>query len=262
MGSFLLVFKHYFMRTLKNKLSFLVQIVLPLGIILTLIMISDNVEGDLLGIVESEIDGFNVMHTHTSVSMMLFFQLFGGMWSLIYLYDDLKKERRSRLFFAPVNKVIYPIAAIAGSWVVAILQGLIIIVGLSIFLDVHWGNIGILILVLLGISLFSHLTYALLFTATKNLNQANAIGFGFAFVMAALSGTLIGDLRTVFDSGIIDFLYEWGTPISLGRRAVLDSGIIGLDSAGLNMSSAIGAVVTLYVISAIMAGLVAKRQDF
>ena len=257
MGSFLLVFRHYFMRTIKDKLSILIQVVFPLGIILTFILIHDNIDGPLLGFEDIRIDGYSLLHSTAAISMMLFFQLFGGIWGLTYLYEDLKEARRFRLYFAPVNRSIYPIAAMMGSWFVSIIQGAIIIIITSIVLDPYWANIPVVILVLLGISLLSHFAFALLFLVTKNLNQANAIGFAAVFAIGALSGALIGDLRAFINSRIIDFLFEWGTPISLGRRAIFESGFMGLDAqGGDNMSLAIRGVVILYVITGITAASV------
>ena len=256
--SFLLVFRHYFMRTLKDPLSILIQIVFPLGIILTFILIQDNVGDDLLGFQDVEIRGYSYLHTMAATSMMLFFQLFGGMWGLTYLYEDLREARRFRLYFAPINRTIYPVAAMLGSWFVSIVQGMLIIVITRIILNPYWANMGIVIVVLLGTALLSHFIFALLFLVTKNLNQANAIGFAGVFAIAALSGALIGDLRQHINHRIIDFLFEWGTPISLGRRAIFESGFMGLDPIEVeaDMTLAVRGVIILYVLTAIVAASV------
>ena len=254
MGSFLLVFRHYFMRTIKDRLSLLIQIVFPIGIILTFILISDNIEGDLLGFEDFPMGDYSYLHTNAAITMMLFFQLFGGMWGLNYLYYDLRDARKYRLYFAPVNKVVYPLAAMMGSWMVSIVQGVIVIVITSLILDVYWANRLVVALALIGVSLFSHFAFALIFMVTKNLQQATAIGFGVVLFIGAVSGALMGDFRTFVDSQIIDFLFEWGTPVSLGRRAIFESGFMGLDGlGGDNMDLAVIAIFFLFVITAITA---------
>ena len=261
MGAFPLVFRHYFMRTIKDKLSLLIQIVFPIGIILTFILISDNIEGDLLGFADFTMGDYNYLHTNAAATMMFFFQLFGGLWGLTYLYEDLREARRYRLYFTPVNKSLFPVAAMMGSWMVALVQGVIVIIVTGLILDVYWADRFILALALIGISLFSHFAFSLLFLVTKNLQQATAAGFGGALVIGAISGALMGDFRTFVDNAIIDFLFEWGTPISLARRAVLESGFMGLDGVGGEMDLAVRAVIILFVVTAVTAAAVYFISD-
>jgi len=257
MNQFSLVFKHYFMRTLKDKLGLLTQIVTPFIIISIFTMI--NEQWSIRSGFSVMFNGYNFGATATTIPNLFFFQLFGGMWILNYLYEDLKEVRRFRLFATPNDRKIFPIAAMLGSWLVSILQGFIIIVGTSILFDVYWGNKFFLLMALLAISLFSQFLFVLIFALTNSLTVANGIGFPLIFIIGSFGDVPIA-IRDLINHRIIAFMSDW-SPVMLARRAVTESGSIatinlreGVYIAG-DITIAMRNLIALFAMSAIIAAI-------
>ena len=225
MNRFFLVFKHYFMRTLKDKMGLLTQIALPLAIMSVMILINDHALAD--SNMYSVVNGYNMMHSINVITNLLFFQLFGGMWLLTYLYEDLKESRKFRLLAAPVDKKIFPLAAMLGSFLVSLIQATILIIGTSLLFNVYWGSIPVLIISVMLIALFSQLIFLLIFVFTKTLSQGNGIGFPVIFGIGALSGMFF-PLADIIGVKAAEFLFNWGTPLSLARRIIAESGSVAV----------------------------------
>lgn len=248
MQRFGLVFRHYLKRTFMHKGNLLAMLLLPITIILLFAFVNDNwasEEG-----YNQLFYGYNVLHTSLVISNLFFFQLFGAFNNIDNLHEAMGNDTKWRLFAAPVNRTVFTVGGMLASWVVSILQGLIILAVTGIVLNVYWGNPLVNILTLLGLSLFAQVLGVLIFLITKNAAQGNAIAYPFIFFIGGLNGFII-PIRELMNHSIIDFLANW-SPLNLAMQAVTEGGRFGslnlIDGVypGGDMSIAIRNIVILY----------------
>jgi len=252
MNKFGLIFKHYFMRILKYPMNLFSMLLLPTVIILLFAFVNDyNTEANLI------FHGHNVMHTAMVFQNIFFFQLFGMFGNLESLHEFSTGEHKWRLSAAPVKRTTFVAAILLGSWIVNILQGLVVFVVTNIALNVYWGNLLVSVLAFLGISLFAQAVGVLLFVATKNVGQATAIAYPLSFFIGALSGFII-PIRALINHRFIDFLAEW-SPLTLASQAVFEGGRFGtidlMDGTytGGDMGLAIQSLLVVFATAAVIA---------
>ena len=237
-NSFMLIFRHYLMRALKDPQTVLILVMLPLGIVAITSMIETG---------ENFVNGYNITATFNAVFNFTAFQFFSGAWLIHYLHTDFSRDVRWRLQSAPVSRLTFFFAATAGIWVFTILQGLLIIAVTSVFFNAYWGNPLILAAVLLIISVMAQLVSILIFLFTRTLHSGNAVIMVFIFGMMIISGMMF----SLGSSAAAVFLRTHGTPLSLASRAILYSGFI-LD----DMDSALFNIAVLSVIVVVMCAAV------
>ena len=241
MKQFPVVFKHYFKRTLMDRLGLLTQIGIPIGIMLFMIITNDFSE------LAAELGSEFVVSLQTTIlaGLVFSFLFFGGAWFMEYIYKDLREAKKWRLGAAPVDKSVYALGAMAGSFIVSLIQStLVIIVGL-ILTEARLENIGIWIILLLLTAIGSHLFHYLITFFAKSKSVAVTVGNIFGFGFALLSGAWIMGIHEAIDHPITDFIYDFGTPVSLARRAI--------DFAPTDMSIATQAILILAGASALLA---------
>lgn len=214
---FLLVFKNYLLRISRDIFGVLVFTILPLVIVYILNSIYAHSNKDI-----AYINGYNMTTTYLSIGMMLLFQLNSGVYLLNYLDADLEKSIKWRLQAAPYPKYGYAFSCLSACLIFNYMQGVLIVIFTSIFMDAYWGNIFITLLVILLISLISQLINIILFFTIKKLSVAEGFAWFFSWIMAALGG-LIFELP---NNAFFNFIKKYGTPFSLGKTAINSSGFI------------------------------------
>ena len=254
MQKFGLIFRHYVKRTFMHKGNLLAMLLLPTAIILLFAFVNDNF------FAEEGLDplfyGYNVIHTDLVIVNLLFFQLFGALNNVDSLHEALSTESKWRLFAAPVNRKIYPLASMLASWIVSLLQAIIVLLVTSVILNVYWGNIFVNILALLGLSLFAQILGVLIFLFTKNNSQGQAIGFPLIFIIGGLSGIMI-PIRNLIDHSIVDFIADW-SPLQLAMIAIREGGRFGMLNlaegtyTGGDMSLAMRNVLIVFTMAAVI----------
>jgi len=216
MRNILLIFIHYFRRALIDPLGLIMLTVVPIALILlNTFVFAANVDIPL-------INGYDFIATNNAIPIMAMFQFFGGMWINEWIHEDFRGAQRWRLFSAPVSQSKFVFSAAAASWLLTIVQGLLIVGVTALFLNAYWGNFLFWIPVLLMLSLSSQLTYIIIALFTKTKRTAEAIGHALTFGMAVMGGIMIIN---------VDVLRRIPTPMAAGMRAIAYSNVVAADGA-------------------------------
>lgn len=255
-----LIFKHYLYRSLKGPVGIGIVTGLPTVMLVIMTMaLTNTLEA---GTVYMH-DGFNMISTSLAPVFLLMFQLFGGNILLDHIYPDLRGERRWRMFAMPVRPNDYVFGAVFAGFLFCVIQGGIVIGISAVFLDAYWGNPWVLILTLLAFSAISQLIWMLLFLLFPKKGTVEVVGQCVIWVMMLASGflsTVSGGNVLEVSGPVQEFLYSYGTPVSLASRALRNSGFIGSD-----MSDALLCLGILYALLVVLAAaviLVGKKRGF
>jgi len=249
MNNFGLIFSHYFKRQLKSIETLGGLILAPMGVIALFILINNSDTNRIFY-------GYNMLHTGLVVSNMLFFALFGVIFSMENLHELIKSDAKNRLFVAPVKKVTFIGASLLASWSVALLASCIIIAVLSIFLNVYWGNVLISISVLIGFTLLCQVIGLLIFLFTKSESQGNAVAYPFVFLVGGISGMPF-PITAFFNNRFVDFIEYW-SPLNLAYQAFIHGGRFGRISfqyqtyAGGDMGLAVRNTLVIFLIAIVL----------
>lgn len=256
----LLIFKHYLRRALKEPIGFAVGTGLPtvLILIISFVMMKQVPDEDMY-----MWNGYNVIATPIAVLFMTGFQFFGGNVLLDYIYEDFRGDRRWRMLSMPVKTMDYVVGILMASCFFGMIQGGLIIGVSTMVLDVYWGNPFILVGTLFACSALAQLLYMLLFLLIPKKGTIEIITQVVIQVMIFSSG-LISTFEVDLEQGntvVKEAAFEqYGTPISLARNAILDSGFIGgnMDNALLSLGLLYG-VLAIFIIAVVVCG---KRKGF
>ena len=239
MNRFLLNVIHYTRRATRDYLEIFLIFIIPLGLIIVngAIFLGDGVM----------FEGYNVAMSNFAPAFMLSFQFFSGGTMLLLLFKDLKGEMRNRLGAAPCSKHSFLAPAFFANWLYSIFNAVLLIVVTSLFLNVYWGNLLILALVLGLVSLIAILIFAIVFLLAKTYSTANGLVYAISFGMMFLSGWL---LVPIGGNPVGDFLLQY-TPLSLGVNAVVASGMM----SGFGFFGDAGGIGQSWINIAILAGI-------
>lgn len=223
-NAFSLLFRHYFRRCSRDPFSLLVFIGLPVIISGILSYVYSRSQAG-----EIYVNGANMVATHISIHMMLLFQLNGGLYLLNYLHYDLLRPMKWRLKATPCETHAVVLAAAFSCSVFTTLQGLLIVGFTSWLFDAYWGSFWITALTVLLISLISQLLSMLLLVLTRSVGTAEGISWALSTGMAILGGLMF----TLPDNAFFRFMQTYGTPYSLARHAILESGFMASSAASI-----------------------------
>lgn len=212
MNKFGLVFKHYFIRLIKDKLGLGLQVGLPLFIILFMINLPDDTPylGQVWAIIAS--------------NFIIGFSLFGGQWALGHIFDDLKATRKWRLMATPVGDGVFTNAAMLGSMIISFVQSMIIMVVVTIATPVEWGNIPLLIGTLILTNLLSHAFNYFLTVVVKDYKTANGITMVVTMGLMIIGGGIIMGIDGLVNIDAFTFIHDYVTPLSMGRQVMVNGG--------------------------------------
>ena len=211
MNNFFLIMGNYFKRFFRDYKENMLLLIIPIGLTI------------VYSFFESPefIPGYNTQATFTMPIMVLGFQFFNGGIMLHYLYKDLRGDMRWRLRSTPQSLMSFVLPAFLANWLFSIVLGIIIIVISVLFLSAYVGSFLTLALVLLPVSLIASFVSMLIFFLAKKLSTANALIYIVSFGHFILSGMLFVPLGS---GAFARFMMSYGTPISLGSRAITYSG--------------------------------------
>jgi hypothetical protein len=255
-----LVFKHYLKRTLTEPVGIGIVTGLPtlLIFILTSVMMGQIPED-----VPYMWQGYNMVSTHIAIMFMVSFQFFGGNVLLDHIHADFRGDRRWRMFSMPVKTNDYVFGILAACFVFCIMQGALIIGISAVFLDVYWGNPWILITTLFACAGLAQLLYMLLFLLLQKKSTVEGLAQVIIFAMMFASGWIginmdgtNGSTGTAFNN----FFTQYGTPISLARNAITNSGFLGNDMNKAVLS--VGILYVLLIAFAVAVALIGKHKGF
>lgn len=255
-----LIFKHYLFRSLKEPLGIGIVTVLPTVLIVVMTMALTNTLGD--GAVYM-VGGFNMVSSSLAPLFLVMFQLFGGNILLDYIHPDFRGDRRWRMFSMPVTTNDYVFGALSACFLYCVIQGAIVIGISAIFLNTYWGNPWVLIATLFACAGLAQLIWMLLFLLFPKKGTVEVIGQCVIWAMTFASGfitTVSGGNASQASSPVLQFLYSYGTPVSLARNAITNSGFIGDNMSDALLS--LGILYVLLIVLAVIVALVGKRKGF
>ncbi|WP_026477413.1 ABC transporter permease [Alkaliphilus transvaalensis] len=229
----------YFMlkRMLRGYVGLVMLTVLPLALITVLGLIAGNGVDEKLGI--PIMDGI-------AITMVFATQLFGGNYSMEYIISDLLSSNKWRMNSLPYNSSIHAFAIVLSCTIFTALQGLVIVLFTQWVYGVNWGNIGLVIVVLLALSTLSHLAFVVLVLWMKNHKTAGNVSTWLGLISIVLAGVWF----PMPETGILSVISTYGNPLSLSQNAVY--AII----TGDGISRGIVSVVIL-IASSLLMGIVA-----
>lgn len=245
----LLVVRFAFLRLLRDPVSTIIMIGIPLPLIPVLGAIFSNIPYD-----SRYLKGAQNMMAFVATGMIVMFQLFSGRFSMDGTRDVLLSERRWRIHAAPCPAGVHVMGIVAAGTIVSMLQGSLLVGFTRLVLGVRWGSFGVVVLVLLGVSLLSQIVNIDLLLAFRAYAPAATLSWVFAYGSAALGG-LIFPLPT--DRPFWHFMVTYGTPYSLAQTAAIDAAGGG---RGTDVAVCLGALFALCVPFAIVAILLGRRR--
>lgn len=246
---FLVVFKNYFRRLLRDILGLIIFTVIPLVLVIILSIVSSQNQSQ-----EIFVNGYNMRVSHLAVFMMLMFQINGGLYLLNCLNVDFESPLKWRLQAVPCHKHTFTFACIVACAIFNIIQGLLIVVFTGIFMKAYWGNLLVTFLAIILISLLSQLMSIILFLYIKNINTAEILCWFISWTMAAFGGVMF----KLPDNEFFIFMEKYGTPLTLARSAIISSGFIHPSDATVWIC--LGALFAITAIFALMIILLGRRK--
>ncbi|WP_291651741.1 hypothetical protein [Clostridium sp.] len=247
---FFIVFKNYLKRMMRDIFGLTIFTILPVILIFILSSVySYNSPENVI-----YVDGYNMVTSYLSIGMMLLFQLNSGVYLLNYLDVDLEKSIEWRLQATPFPKYGFAFSALMASLIFNYIQGLLIIVFTSIFMDAYWGNIFVTLFVLLLISLISQLINIVLFFTVKKISVAEGLSWFVSWIMAVLGGLMFELPKNSF----FIFMQKYGTPFSLGKTAIAASGFI--EGSGREVLITLGTLIFITVILSYLVIVMGRRK--
>lgn len=209
-------FRHYLRRLTREPLSPLIFVITPVAVVwvLTIIMAPDN-KAEVLA------KGYNMVATYLSIHMMVLFQLNGGLMLLHFLNHDFLQDMKWRLRSSPFPTHNLVFAAVGASTVFSFLQGGLIVAITALLFRAYWGNLLVTGLVILMLSLTSHLLVMTIFFLARSTSVTETLSWVVSLTMVVLGGVLFPMPQNAF----FTFMGRYGTPYALARTAITAAGM-------------------------------------
>ncbi len=203
-----------FRRMLRGYLALILLIVIPMVLIAVLgLLVGDAVDTKLGIPIIDEI----------AVTMIIIFQLYGGLYTMEFIRKDLLSSTKWRMYSLPYGVHHHAYSIILSCTIFSALQGLVMVYFTKWIYHVNWGNIGLVILVLFVISILTQLVYLNLAITVKSRKVTDILATAYCLISIGLAGVWF----PMPDIGILNFLSNYGNPLSLGRSAIIASRIGG-----------------------------------
>jgi len=181
--------------------------VTPLALITVLGMVAGNAIDSQLGIPAM---------SYISATMIISFQLYGGFYTMEYIRSDLMTSSKWRMHSLPYPVHTHGFAILLACTLFNALQGFTMVLFTQQIYGVNWGNVVLILLVLIALATLSQLVFFNLVLGMKSYKNAERLGTAFGIVSIALAGTWF----PMPDTGFLGFLSTYGNPLSLGQNAV------------------------------------------
>jgi hypothetical protein len=249
MNAYLTAVRTAFLRMLRNATSMIVQIGAPLMLIPII-----GFSFQWAPITDSYFRGASSVMSFVAIVILIMFQLFGGLhYGIGYVKEDFFKPRKWRLRMLPCHPAVPIFGTVTAGLAVSILQGALMAGLFTLVLDVKLGGFGLILLVFLGLSLFSQFLGVLLLLALRASGPATAVSWIVAYASCALGGLY----PLPMEKPVIHFLATYGTPASLAQTALL-AGARGAPSS--ETAPALGALFLISAVLGISVSLLARRR--
>ncbi|MCL2212727.1 MAG: ABC transporter permease [Oscillospiraceae bacterium] len=248
MTAFFTVFKFYLKRSLRDPMTIGFFFVLPLAMILLMTQLdftafntpaeyddyqysqyedSQNEEQDESPFAHLDEEEITVINNSFFIIVFGISFMFFANEQLTYLiFDDIKGEMRWRQLAAPVTKGTFYVASTLVTWIVILIQAVVVMGIPSLILDVYFGSPLIFFAAVFLVSLVSPLVALIISQVAKTRKMGSAISQILAFVFMFLAGVFMVPLG---DSALARFATNYGTPLSLALTAIQYGGLSVVD---------------------------------
>lgn len=196
---------------LRWNLAFAILMGLPLVLISVLGLVAGDAVDPNLGI--------PIIYS-IAFMMVLAFQMFGGSYTMEMIKQDLFSERKWRMHALPSPVQGYAFAVLLTCTVFSALQGFLLVLYTRYVYGVNWGNLGLVLLLMLAISLVSNLVCLLLVMSVKEYSMAERLSEVYGLGSIAIAGVWFPIPQGLLDIWIIGFLHNYGNPVSLGLNVI------------------------------------------
>ena len=249
MSRFAVAFHYSFLRLVRNVPGMVFLLGMPLFIIPILGSVFAWIPADT-----EYLKGAASISTFFAIGMMVFFQLFGGLYGMQSTRELFLQPRRWRIRALPCRPLVLVFAVLAAGSVLSLLQGALLVVFSVAFLGARFGNLAVVFLTLLGIAMLSQLI-----GATLTLLMRRSVAASIAqWIVAYGSGVLGGIIFPLpAHSAFFRFTSTYGTPFSLAQTALLDASHGG--PAG-RIALCIGVIFAACALLACAAALLGRRR--
>ena len=245
MSNFMIIFRHYFKRSIFAWQVPILLILLPLGLVTINMFASGFVVGG------SYNAALTLQASALATTFMIAFSFFSIEVITSIIFEDLKGSVRWRLFMAPVPQRTFHAAAAVGSLMITIVQG-VSIFGLSaLFFGARINNLPFFIIVFMVVAVMAQLIGLIISQLAPTLRVASGITYAICFGMMILSGILFIPLG---DSALAVFITSYGTPLALATRAIFYAGPIldNMNQAMINLGVLLAITLVLAVANIIL----------
>jgi len=180
MRNFMWIFRHYMKKNFLNPTNLLI-IGLPLVFSAAFVLLDNFILQETDGMVGGMMYG-------AVMAMVLAFQFFGADLTANWLHHDIKGVQRARLLVSPIAPRTFYVGVVAAGWLFNVVYGSIV-VGIThiSFFGTEWGNLGLVLVILLFLSMMSQLVGLMIFYGTKDEKSGARMAYVFGEIMAGVS---------------------------------------------------------------------------
>jgi ABC-2 type transport system permease protein len=230
-------------RMLRGYLAHVILMGLPLALITILGLVAGNAVDSRIDIPFMDI---------IAITQVFAFQFFGGFYTMEFIKSDLIESTKWRLYSLPYSAHEHAFSIILSTSIFNMLQGLVIIIFTHYVYDVYWGNMVIVMLTLLAISILSQLVFLNCALGIKNYKTAERAGTAYGLISITLGGVWF----TMPDIEILNFIITYINPFSLGVGSTHAVILGNMEEALLN----IGILIIEAVIMGVIAIYIGRRK--
>ncbi len=251
MNAYMVSSRMTFLRLLRNPTTVLVQ----LGVPLILIPILGYSLSSLSGIpgADAYLKGTSVM-SFMAMMIIIMFQLFSGGFMMTYVNEIYFTFRKWRMRMLPCGPHVIVFGVLLAGLTMSLLQGIALTVFSMLVLGVHLGNVGVTLLVFLGLSLFAQLLGILMLLGFRSFGPAFSMTWIVSYGSCALGGMIF---PLPVDKPLFHFLTTYGTPASLAQTTLLSSARGGPSS---EIAVCLGVLFFISAIFGLLVAFLARRR--
>lgn len=230
--------KFTLLRMLRNYITLLVLLVVPIVLLTVFYFILDDAAG---------VDGISLMD-HQAVGLVLTFQLFGGAIVMQYISTDFFTAFKKQLYMLPFNKTMYGFSILTGGTLFSVLLGIILMIYTHFLFDVSWGNWFWAIYVIILMAVLSSIVCLICTFSVKKFNVAERLSevYGVGFVL------LSGFLFPMPDNAFFDFMGSYGNPLTLSLMSINEMKRSDAGEALFTSGILLGSIVVLFIVMIIL----------
>ncbi len=248
MNGYWIAMRMAFLRLLRNPTTMLVGLGVPLVLIPILGYSLAGIPG-----IDAFLKGTSVM-TFMAMMVIIMFQLFSGGFMMSHVNEAYFTSRKWRMRMLPCQPSVVVFGFLGAGLTVSLLQGFILAGIATLALGARFGNLGVALLVFLGLSLFAQLLGTLMLLGFRSYGPAFAMTWIVAYGSCVLAGMIF---PLPVDRPFFHFLTTYGTPASLAQTALLGSTRGGASS---EIALCVGVIFLASAILGLLVALLARRR--